>query len=411
MPGPTDLRTRTDPRSSDFADGDQFGFFFTAPATHHLYYLLPYVRATDHQSVLVFGPTEDYLALLHRTFPDVIFLPFGGDEMRPALDELSRYAVLIFANGYSWFVNNVQPHLPPETLLVRVLHGTSHKFADDANLYFHNVYALDALIVFGRKDMDLFYEFSGVDPQRREYAAAIVFPHKTRGHFMLVQAGNLRVEDFLESGPARELIAEDCPFLVPEKKTVLVMPTHPINADETVLTYSSLAFFLELLEEFEAADRHNFLFKLHPNLAKEAVLMRRLHDICGRKGIALGYDMFTADYLPMMRIADVLITDRTSAMFDFLYFDRPIVFLDNTGECPEALSWQDTRNPFWSFRNGPVVAPRNQARFGDVLSASLRKDDYRKERRKTLDYAFSDSGHTAPQVMSSLLSHPKSAQS
>ncbi|MBT4703744.1 MAG: hypothetical protein HOB79_21945, partial [Rhodospirillaceae bacterium] len=104
-------------------DGSEFGFFFTAPGSHHLYYLLPYIRATKHCSVMVFAPTDDYLVLLRETFPDVNFISCLPDTQNEAIALFARYSVILFANGDPWFVNGVQPYLPQETLLVRVLHG------------------------------------------------------------------------------------------------------------------------------------------------------------------------------------------------------------------------------------------------------------------------------------------------
>lgn len=327
------------------AGGGGFGFFFAAPATHHLYYLLPYVRATEHRSVLVFDSNDDYDAVLRQVFPDVRFISCSFDDPIEIRRMLSLFSVLMFANGYQWFVIGVQPYLPPETLLVRLQHGSGGKFADDAGYYASNVYAWDALVVFGRKDLDLFYEFHGLPPEQRSYLDVVHVKRRELSDILLVQSGNLRTRQFLESKPRPDTIRQAFAFLDPDKKTILIMATHPSNPERSVNTYSGLGFFLELLDAMTGAGNYNFLINLHPNLARETELMNLLWKACADKGIALNYDPFTSDYLPMMSLADALICDRTSAVYEFFEFNKPVVFLDHTGECPEDVDWADIHNP------------------------------------------------------------------
>ncbi len=388
-------------------DDRAFGFFFAAPASHHLYYLLPYVRATKRRSIFVFDSNDDYNAALNQAFPDVNFIACSTEDSSEIAANLSRYSVLMFANGYRWFVNDVQPHLAAETLLVRVLHGSGNKFADDAGYYAANVYAWDAVVVFGRKDLDLFYAFHGLATEQRQYPEAVHIKRRERGDILLVQSGNLRARHFIESKPRAEHIRQAFPFMDPDKKTILLMSTHSSNPEQTVNSYSGLGFFLELLDAMDDPENYNFLINLHPNLVREAVLMKALQEACAEKGIPLNYDPFTSDFLPMMRLADVLICDRTSAVFEFLIFDKPIIFLDNTGECPVEIAWNDLQNPFWTYRNGSVISPSDRDDFEDVLELSLRHDAHKEVRRRCFEYAYSTSETTAETVMSALLSHPK----
>jgi hypothetical protein len=293
---------------------------------------------------------------------------------------------------------------------VRVCHGSGQKFADDAGFYAGSVYAWDAAVVFGRKDFDLFYEFSKLPRKKRRYDDVIRLKRGDQGNFLLVQSGNLRLSSFEESAPARKKARGALPVLDPSKKTILVMPTLPATPTGPIDSYSGLGFFLTLLDAMESAEDYNVVFKLHPNLVNEPTLMDSLKEVCGRKDVPLNYDLFTADYLPIMSLADVMITDRSSAVFDFLHFNKPIIFLDNTGECPEELAWDDVRQTFWSYRNGPVIGPANQGRFEETLASVFEGDAFEAVRAKSLEYTFAK-GVTAQSIMSALLTHPKLAKS
>ncbi|MBT6363891.1 MAG: hypothetical protein HOJ67_16950 [Rhodospirillaceae bacterium] len=382
-------------------DGSEFGFFFTAPGSHHLYYLLPYIRATKHCSVMVFAPTDDYLVLLRETFPDVNFISCLPDTQNEAIALFARYSVILFANGDPWFVNGVQPYLPQETLLVRVLHGASSKFTDDPGYFAANVYAWDALIVQGSKDVDTFYELNKLAPELRAQGDIIDLDLGEKGTFRLVQSGNLRVRHFLEDKPAQQNLKNS------DKKTILVMSTHPTNPGEQKNNYSEIRFFLELFDAMQGAERYNFLFNLHPNLVDDHDLLQSLKEICVRKGVPLDYELFTADYFPMMDAADALICDRTSAVFDFFHFDKPVIFLDSTEQCPEHIAEEDILSSFWSYRNGAMVAPSNRDQFEDILALQLDQDSFKEVRDKCLEYVVANKDYGAETVLSLLLSHPK----
>ncbi len=404
----TPVMTSGDDDLFDFGDRAEFGFFFESPATQHLYYLLPYIRATKHRSVMVFSASAHYLSLLRQAFADIKFVSCGKD-LAETRKLFNRYSVIMFSNGYPWFVRDVQPVLPQEILLVRVIHGSGHKFCEDAGYYAGNVYAWDALVVLGRKDLDQFYEFYKLPREQRQYHDVIHLKRGDQKDFLMVQSGNLRINQYFLSRVPQGLIRERFPFVDPEKKTVLVMFTHPTNANRTVDTYSGLTFFVDLLNAMDGVEDYNFLFNLHPELVKNHDLLQSLMDVCGRKAIPVGYEMFVSDYLVMMNMADALIVDQTSAVFDFLHFNKPVVFLDNRDEYHGEIAWDDTHHPFWSYRNGPVVSPSNRDSFEDILASVFHEDTYVEVRERSLEYSSPKRVITAELVMSSLLTHPKVA--
>lgn len=357
---------------------------------------------------MLYAATDQYIAVLNKAFPDITFIDCRTDTLDQTIKRLSRFDILMFSNGYAWFVKNVQPKLPPKTLLVRVMHGSSHKFTDDATFLKSNVYAWDALITHGKKDLDVFYDFHKVHKDKRTYNEILAIKREDQSSLMIIQAGNFRVRHFLEQGPSLASIQQAYSFIDPAKKTLLFMPTTPMNAPRTINTYSGLSMALDLLEQMDDTSPYNILFKLHPNLIKEQGLLQRLKKVCQQQSIPTNYEMFTADYLPLMRIADLLIADRTSAVFDFLFFDKPIIFLDNMNECPEKIGWDDIRNPYWSFQCGPVIKPGNQTGFAETLANNLEDTDS-DIRRNCRDYAFLQSTISPGMVLQALLNHPKIA--
>ena len=91
------------------------------------------------------------------------------------------------------------------------------------------------------------------------------------------------------------------------------------------------------------------------------------------------------DVYPILREADVLVTDYSSIFFDFLLLDRPIVFY-----IPDYDMYRRTRGfslEFESFTPGPKAST-----FGDLVTA-LRsvlegEDAFKDERRRVREYVF-----------------------
>lgn len=387
-------------------DGVKFGFFFSAPATHHLYYMLPLIRATKHRSVMVFDATRFYLDLLRDTFRDVKFISCLTNDRHKTLQLFHQYNVLIFANSYQWFGDDIHPELSPDIVLTRVLHGTSHKFADDRKFFVNSIYGWDAAIIHGNKDLDMFYDLLEKEPEKRLYAPAINVSGKKGKMISLIQSGNLRAQTFFDAKPSKAKLLKEYPFLDPDKKTVLMMPTHPSNSSKTKKTYSSLNFIIRLLNDIKHPENYNFLFKLHPNLVFNLDMKTALMDVCKQRAIPVPYEIFTADYFPLMYLADVMVTDRSSSVFDFLLFDKPIIFLDHTNECPDTIDWQDRQNSFWSFQLGSVVSETRSNEFENTLLAVLKNDSYKEIRQKTAKYSF-PTDITPQDVLRALITHPK----
>ena len=384
----------------------KFGFFFSAPATHHLYYLLPLVRVTKERIVIVFNATEQYLTLIQNNFPDINFISLDIKNTAAIITQLNKYSVLVFANTYHWFVKEIQPNLSRKILLTRILHGASHKFADDRSYYLSSVFGGDVTIVHGAKDLDMFYDLLDFPRDQRSYADIVDANNGLGKSLTLMQCGNLRAQDFFSSKFSKTLLMEKYNYIDPNKKTILVMPTHTNNPSNSKVDYSSLTYLTDLLEAMEDADEYNFLFKLHPNLIFHDEMRERLIEVCNRKNIRIPNDLYTADYFSLMSIADIMVTDRSSSVFDFLYFDKPIVFLDSTNEYLNDVKWNDLQNPFWSFQLGAVLSIDSNQGFSGIIKSSLSQDNHKEIRKKVIEYAFRINPH-AGSILAALLAHPK----
>lgn len=134
----------------------------------------------------------------------------------------------------------------------------------------------------------------------------------------------------------------------PEKKVLLYAPTFRANADGTVEGFE----FPFDVEEFadRLGDRFTLLVRTHylnsvslpPSVAGRVVDVSRYHDIT-----------------PLLELADGLITDYSSVMFDYAVLDRPMLFFAYDYEKYAT----DIRGTYFDLKEkapGPVVATADE---------------------------------------------------
>jgi CDP-glycerol glycerophosphotransferase (TagB/SpsB family) len=107
------------------------------------------------------------------------------------------------------------------------------------------------------------------------------------------------------------------------------------------------------------------------------------------------------DIYPIMREAEMLVTDYSSIFFDFLLLDRPIVFY-----VPDYERYRRTRGfalDFDAFTPGPKAT--TFAELVTVLGNALRgEDNFRGERKKVREYIFDYcDGNSSERVSKSLM--------
>jgi len=149
-----------------------------------------------------------------------------------------------------------------------------------------------------------------------------------------IPVGNYRYEHYLHHKIFYDAQVNDEVFkhLEPKKKNVLYAPTWDefdqvetiiANLEELINTVCSLA---------------NLIIKLHPNtkklLSAHFAILREKYESCGN---VLILDEFPPIY-PLLNKTDIFIGDRSSVGYDFLKFNRPMLFTNAPNEIGELYS-------------------------------------------------------------------------
>lgn len=163
-----------------------------------------------------------------------------------------------------------------------------------------------------------------------------------------------------------------------DKKTLIYCPTWRKG------NLSSVARVLDHPDLFEQlAQRYNLIVKPHPNLLNkrrefyDAGIVERLEQIPGARLIHCG------NVMPWMAQADLFLGDISASGYEWLYFGRPMIFINpqpGRFKCSE-----DIDAPTYLWRCGDVCEDLRD--LPQLLAKNLAHDDYRATREALLDYS------------------------
>ena len=143
------------------------------------------------------------------------------------------------------------------------------------------------------------------------------YGNRDHAHFSLYTqseiVGNPKFDDWFNNNFDEELLDRLKGRLNPHKKTILYLPTH-----------SDLCSIDELAKELKrVAKIHNIIVKLHYYTPREeSDRVRKLQD---PNIICLNDD---ADLITLLKVADVVLSDNSSAIFDAILADKPLIVTD-----------------------------------------------------------------------------------
>lgn len=166
------------------------------------------------------------------------------------------------------------------------------------------------------------------------------------------------------------------------------------------------AFGLEAIERLCSTGRFNVLARLaeesRPGVRDSA---RQLSEVRSPH-LRVARDL---DLMPLFAAADVLLTDAVSICGEFSLADRPIVFLERSGESRLRLVSEADRET-WGHTVGPLVTdPR---RIAGVVEGSLAEPlRYSVERRAMATKLFYNPGNATETAISFLQCHLQGAES
>ncbi|HBI6863031.1 TPA: CDP-glycerol glycerophosphotransferase family protein [Enterobacter cloacae] len=194
----------------------------------------------------------------------------------------------------------------------------------------------------------------------------------------IIRAGYPRNEVLVRPATKNEYIGADIPgsilseLLNPQRKKVFFAPTWQ-RSENTLLT-NSMAFITQLAKACKVNNASLFI-KSHPLYINDQEC-KALSQNCFY--INPGLDLY-----PVMRHFDVLVTDYSSIMFDFLLTGKPVMRLDFNGQTHRSFEPDFTLVPdvdfAWLFTDENVE---------EVLNNALYRDDKQALRKKMVDLLF-----------------------
>ena len=231
---------------------------------------------------------------------------------------------------------------------VHLFHGVAGKYGLDAPVHIAPVVRSFDRVMFANEDRMRRYMEAGLVEGDGDRAQLIGYPKAD----CLVDGSLNRCEICQSLG------------LDPSRPTVLYAPTWS--------AFSSLnSIATELLPSLASLDV-NIIVKLHDrsfdarSQSAGAIDWRRdFETLCAQWGVHAVTD---GDIAPYLFIADALITDHSSAGFEYMLLDRPIVVID----CPELIQHaRVSPDKVRLLQNAAIVTPRDARAVTDAVSRAL----------------------------------------
>lgn len=245
---------------------------------------------------------------------------------------------------------------------LRVVH-CPHGFSDKG-FWFEQCVEQDITLVYGQNMLDLIAARRPDQPLER-----------------YVVAGNLRHQYYKENQEFFDKIVAADVFSRFAKKqpTILYAPTWR-DIEQSTSFFGAAETLLSQLP-----DHYNLLVKLHPNLEHDHDLMIHVYEIISKyesKSNVVLLSEYPLIY-PLAAACDLYIGDRSAVGYDFLAFNRPMYFLNQTARDKD-------KDRELLHQCGVVITPQKYPKIYDIIEKSLENDAERfgEARQATYDYTF-----------------------
>jgi hypothetical protein len=374
----------------------QIPILFYISLRGHSQFILPIIRELRKISSRI----DIYLAIDQAGCgPEDRFMGVPRYRFRP----LREYLPI---RGFKMFITPWQniPITPPWPLRVCVFHGQPSK---GINLQVEGIRRFDVLFLLGPLQRSLYQEFSMHYPE-------------TAARLRVFDVGYPKLDALIRGEYSRDNILQSL-GLDPANRTVLFAPS--FDHGTSLNTFGEEIF--KALAELAMAGC-NVLVKLHP--VTHDPKSRAVHHF-GKNWpkILEAYsagpnfrDAGNTDLTPFLAASEVMVTDVSSAAFDFLLMDRPVVFID----CPQFYARMGDRvytcclaDPVKDIRGaevgrnaGLVVADMEEMKKG-ILRSLANPGEFAEARQKIRDVLLFNPGHAAEvaaQTILALLTEPAS---
>ncbi|MCT7501670.1 CDP-glycerol glycerophosphotransferase family protein [Aliarcobacter cryaerophilus] len=154
-----------------------------------------------------------------------------------------------------------------------------------------------------------------------------------------------------------------------DKKIVLYTPTHRENNNNLLLDFDSLNDKLKQLNTIFIVKLHPFILEFYSKIEEKTYSNIFFHNAFG-------------DIYPLLKYIDILVSDYSSIVYDFLLLNKPIVFyIYDINEYKKNVSLLFDYDEF-----SPGIKVKNQ----DELENSFSKKDEYREKREEIKNLFFD---------------------
>lgn len=238
--------------------------------------------------------------------------------------------------------------LPRRCRRVHLFHGVAGKYGLDAPVHIAPVVRSFDRVMFANEDRMKRYVEAGLVEGDGDRAQLIGYPKV-----------DCLVDGSLDRREIRESLGLD-----PARPTVLYAPTwsafSSLNSIGTELLPSLASLGVNIIVKL-----HDRSFDPRSRVAGSIDWRRDFETLCRGWGVHAVVD---GDITPYLYVADALVTDHSSAGFEFMLLDRPLVVID----CPELIA--DARvspDKVRLLRDAAIVARRDAAAITAAVSLAL----------------------------------------
>ncbi len=381
-------------------------FICVAPSNdiHQHDYLAPYILESHEKKMILFGTTPGDIGVFFQRYPNTSITYFKAHSKlsKQLLEDsaIQSKKMILCANFNSACID---VHLNPDLYQIFVCHGVPQKLIGTS--YYDWFWLFDTSIIFSQKDLQQILKHKKRNIQLPPNQKAFLIDTKGKKHLFII-GGNIRMKTYIANKQSNEKLYARYQAIIPSKKTILYMPTFSSKVFTHGKDLCTLDFFIEeLLPKLETTEKYNIIIKAHPNIRKDKFWPTELKKLTKKyPNITVDY---TGYYLHFMQLADIMIGDYSSAMYDFLYFEKPILFIDKFNELNGKLpDFEDINHACWLYGAGHIINGNNVNNITKTLQSALENDSFKKSRKRYKDISFDDS-LTANDILNLCRQHPK----
>lgn len=195
--------------------------------------------------------------------------------------------------------------------------------------------------------------------------------------------GNIRRDMICNKNPDTDSYIKEISRDVVYDKIILFCPTHSIVMGQNVLPWDN--YEINIFNEFLVKNNILFLFKVHDaggidhHISDAATNIKEINS-----ADLLQHGLFTQN---LFQYADILITNASSVITDFILLNRSVIFTD----VPENYKKDNGFISDKFFKIGPIV--KNQEELIFTIKETLKQDNFKEQRKELMDmlYKYTDS--------------------